>query len=108
MTLPAYLKIPALLIRIVIPPNASSAVWMTAAPSVTEDVFAAALPPAKTGYESTFTIMDHIRLTFFNLINNLLGILLANIVHNHIRSSRRKRQRIPIHEAPMSSPHPKS
>jgi len=37
---------PALLMRMVIPPKVSRAVLMTAAPSVTEDVFATAFPPA--------------------------------------------------------------
>jgi len=42
---PLSLRIPALLIRIVIPPNASKADFMTAAPSVTDEVFTTAFPP---------------------------------------------------------------
>lgn len=38
---------PALLIRIVTVPNASTAVLMTAAPSETDEVFTTAFPPAK-------------------------------------------------------------
>lgn len=42
---PLSLRIPALLMRIVIPPNASKADLITAAPSVTDDVFTTAFPP---------------------------------------------------------------
>jgi hypothetical protein len=44
---PLSFKIPALLIRIVTVPNASTAVLMTAAPSETEEVFTTAFPPAR-------------------------------------------------------------
>jgi hypothetical protein len=37
---------PALLIRMLTVPNASSALWMTAAPSVAEEALTTALPPA--------------------------------------------------------------
>lgn len=45
-----YRSIPALLMRIVMPPNASRAVWMTAAPSATEEELTTALPPASRIY----------------------------------------------------------
>jgi hypothetical protein len=44
---PLSLNIPALLMRIVTPPKESTAVLMTAAPSVTEDELITAFPPAK-------------------------------------------------------------
>lgn len=40
-------KIPALLMRMVTVPNLSTADLMTASPSVTDEVFAIALPPAE-------------------------------------------------------------
>ena len=45
-TYPLSRKMPALFTSTVIPPNASMALCITAAPSVTEDVFTTASPPA--------------------------------------------------------------
>lgn len=45
-THPLSRRIPALFMRMVTPPNASRAVLITAAPSVTDEVFVTALPPA--------------------------------------------------------------
>lgn len=49
VTDPLSLRIPALLIRMVTVPKVSTAVLMTDAPSVTDDVLATALPPAEDG-----------------------------------------------------------
>ena len=49
-TYPLSRRIPALLMRIVTFPKASMAVLMTASPSVTEELFTTALPPASRTY----------------------------------------------------------
>lgn len=83
-----YRNIPALLMRIVMPPNASRAVWMTAAPSATEEELTTALPPASRIYgqskhRPTCKIGSR---TFRDLVYNLLRCLLADIVDDNIRT----------------------
>jgi hypothetical protein len=70
------------------PPNASRAVWITAAPSATEDELTTALPPAcrscgQRKHSPSYTTGSH---TFRDLIYDLLRCFLANIVDDNIRA----------------------
>lgn len=84
-------RIPALLMRIVTPPNASNAVLMTASPSATEEVFATALPPAtrkivRQANEQTTRVREG--RTFRDLGNNFFCGVFADIINDDIGPSR--------------------
>lgn len=85
-----YLRMPALLIKICTPPKTSNAVWMTAAPSVTEALFTAAFPPAK---HLVVNLCRHylgdVLYTLSDLINYFLSRFLVEIIDHDIRASRR-------------------
>lgn len=84
---------PALLMRIVTRPKELIAVCMTAAPSVADEVFAIALPPA--GHTSYYQSGDRIhrpRRTSLDLFDNPLSRLGIEVVHNHISTTRGKEE----------------
>ena len=100
---PLSLRIPALLIRIVIPPNASKADLMTAAPSVTDEVFTTALPPTihhkqQRQVSSPQPIASNQALrnsrTPGDFVHDLLGGSGIEVVHDNICSPRSKQQRV--------------
>jgi hypothetical protein len=94
---PLSRKIPPLLMRIVTPPKASSAVFITADPSVTEELFTTALPPPPTLFAVVrmWCRKGQSTRTCVNLINDLLRRLFVNIVHYDIRAAETVEQRVP-------------
>ena len=100
---PLSLRIPALLIRIVIPPNASKADLMTAAPSVTDDVFTTALPPTNHHKQQQQISSPHPiasrpalrnQRTLGDLVHDLLRSSGIEVIHDNICSPRSKQQRV--------------
>ena len=89
-THPLSLKMPALLIRMVTPPNVSKAVLITAAPSVTDDVFATAFPPAFRADQKHMCPEQQVRRTLYDLIHDFLCSIRADIVHDDVGSPFRK------------------
>jgi hypothetical protein len=92
---PLSLKIPALLIRIVIPPKASKADLMTAGPSVTDEVFATAFPPAINSSRGVASVCRPLTVsslrrskprTLCNLVHHLLCRGGIEIIHDDVRS----------------------
>ena len=100
---PLSLKIPALLIRIVTPPNASKADLTTAAPSVTDDVFTTAFPPAihnkpqcQVSLRSTTVSPPTlpIQRTLDDLVHDFLRSGGVEVIHDNVCSPRSKQQRV--------------
>lgn len=83
---------PALLMRIVTPPKASTAVLITAAPSVTDDVLATAFPPAKTRSITGNPQASERKKTFDNLINNFLRRCCVEVVHDNVGTTGSKEE----------------
>lgn len=92
---PLSLRIPALLTRMVIPPNASKADLITAAPSVTDEVFTTAFPPAtrskpwqrvSSPSRTVRASRHHEKRTLRDLVHNLLCRGGVEIIHHNIRS----------------------
>lgn len=82
---PLSLRIPALLTRIVIPPNASKADLITAAPSVTDDVFTTAFPPT-IHHKSQLHVSLPVQVGSTSELRKQLT--LRDLVHNLLRGSR--------------------
>lgn len=92
---PLSRRIPALLMRIVTVPKLSTAVLITAAPSVTEDVFTTALPPARRFHKRLVSRVQWqveipAKLTSSDLVNDLLSSLSVEVVHDDISATRGK------------------
>lgn len=104
MAHPLSRRIPALLMRIVTPPKASSAVLMTATPSVTDELLTTALPPASGDEVSvrawSLGTCGH---TSRNLIHDLLSGILVEVIYHDIRTSRRVKQRVPASPVPSDN-----
>ena len=86
-----HLRIPALLIKMCTPPKTSSAVWITAAPSVTEALFTAAFPPAKRPVVNLCTdiLFGDVLYTLSDLIDYFLSRFFIEIIDHDVRASRR-------------------
>ena len=81
---------PALLMRIVTRPNELIAVCMTAAPSVADEVFATALPPAKHPSYYAHRLDPPTETTLLDLFDHLLSRLCIEVIHNYISTTRGK------------------
>lgn len=70
-------------------PKASSALWMTAAPSVTLDVFATARPPALVVRQrfSCIIIKSECPRTFLDSVNNGVGSLFVKVIDYDVGAS---------------------
>lgn len=75
------------MMRMVIPPKASTAVFMTAAPSATEEALTAAFPPASYVQLQLTILYAIIVRTFSDLVDDLLSSILAHIVHDDISAA---------------------
>ena len=90
---------PALLMRMVTLPNASSAVLTTASPSVTEELFTTALPPAAFTLQYLVgSVLGSDTRALSDLIHNLLRGLLIKVVYNNICASRSELQGVTVYD----------
>ena len=93
-TYPLSRKIPALLTSTLIPPKASIALCITAAPSVTEDVFMMAFPPADNERRSDVRNADRELRTSFDFVDYALGCFSVKVVYDNIGTAGGKQKRI--------------
>lgn len=97
-------RMPALLMRMVTVPKLSTAVLMTASPSVTDEVLMTALPPAGCVFEQgLFTQEATPEHTADDFIDDLLGSCTIEVVDDDVGSSRGEQERISVVAGMMSA-----
>ena len=95
---PLSRRIPALLMRMVTVPKASTAVLITAAPSVTDPMFATAFPPPTLPVNPPHVSATELR-TSLNLIHDGLRRIGIEVVYDDVRAARAKQQTIPMSQS---------
>lgn len=74
--------------RMVTVPNASIAVWITAAPSVTEELLTTAFPPATLSLSQMGDPVTQSQLTFSNFVDNPLCSSFVEVVNDDVGAPR--------------------